>query len=97
MFPDPCIECLLSLCRIAINIGYYALVLNTSNLYGDPYLNCFLSALIEVPAYIMALFLLKYCSRHFCQSSTLFLGGIMIFCVHLIPIGNFQRLQLLMR
>nr|XP_033494561.1 solute carrier family 22 member 4-like [Epinephelus lanceolatus] len=73
---------------IIITISYYALILNTSNLNGDPYLNCFLSALVEVPAYIVALLLLKYCSRHFCQSSTLFLGGFMILCVHLIPMDS---------
>ncbi|KAM8741999.1 organic cation/carnitine transporter 2-like [Acanthopagrus schlegelii] len=72
---------------VAITISYYALILNTSNLHGDPYLNCFLSALTEVPAYIIAMLLLQYCSRRFCQSSTLFLGGIMILCVHLIPIA----------
>uniref|UniRef100_A0A672I776 Solute carrier family 22 member 4-like n=1 Tax=Salarias fasciatus TaxID=181472 RepID=A0A672I776_SALFA len=60
--------------------SYYALAFNTSNLHGDPYLNCFISAVIEVPAYLIALILLQYCSRHFCQSSTLLLGGIMIFC-----------------
>ncbi|XP_049890144.1 solute carrier family 22 member 4-like [Epinephelus moara] len=77
-----------SLLWIIITISYYALILNTSNLNGDPYLNCFLSALVEMPAYIVALLLLKYCSRHFCQSSTLFLGGFMILCVHLIPVDS---------
>ncbi|KAM9348843.1 organic cation/carnitine transporter 2-like [Symphorus nematophorus] len=76
-----------SLLWIIITISYYALILNTSNLHGNPFLNCFLSAVTEVPAYIIALLLLQYCSRHFCQSSTLFLGGVMILCVHLIPIG----------
>ncbi|XP_070773242.1 solute carrier family 22 member 4-like [Enoplosus armatus] len=75
-----------SLLWIIITISYYALILNTSNLHGDPYLNCFLSAVTEVPAYIIALLLLQYCSRHLCQSSTLFLGGVMILCVNLIPI-----------
>ncbi|XP_076607128.1 solute carrier family 22 member 4 [Chaetodon auriga] len=70
---------------IIITISYYALILNTSNLHGDPYINCFLSATTEVPAYIIALLLLQFCSRHLCQSSTLFLGGVMILCVHLIP------------
>lgn len=78
----------LNVCRIVITISYYALLLNTSNLHGDPYLNCFLSALTEVPAYLIALLSLQYCSRHFCQASTLFVGGVMILCVHLIPIGN---------
>uniref|UniRef100_A0A673C229 Solute carrier family 22 member 5-like n=1 Tax=Sphaeramia orbicularis TaxID=375764 RepID=A0A673C229_9TELE len=79
---------LCSLLWIVITISYYALLLNTSNLHGDPYMNCFLSALTEVPAYIIALVLLKFCSRHICQSSTLFVGGVMILCVHLIPIGK---------
>ncbi|XP_062288990.1 solute carrier family 22 member 4-like [Scomber scombrus] len=77
---------LCSLMWVIITMGYYALILNTSNLHGDPYLNCFFSAMTEVPAYIVALLLLQHCSRHLCQSSTLFLGGVMILCVHLIPI-----------
>ncbi|XP_030010419.1 solute carrier family 22 member 4-like [Sphaeramia orbicularis] len=75
-----------SLLWVIVNMSYYALLLNTSNLHGSPYMNCFLSAVTEVPAYIIALVLLKFCSRHICQSSTLFLGGVMILCVHLIPI-----------
>lgn len=72
-------------------MNYYALILNTSNLHGDPYVNCFLSAATEVPAYIIALILLKYCSRRLCQSVPLFFGGVMILCVNLIPIGNVQH------
>lgn len=78
----------LDVCRIVITISYYGLILNTSNLHGDPYLNSFLSAVTEVPAYLIALLSLQYLSRRFCQASTLFIGGVMILCVHLIPIGN---------
>ncbi|CAJ1063485.1 solute carrier family 22 member 4-like [Xyrichtys novacula] len=78
---------LCSLLWIIITIGYYALTLNTSNLHGNPYLNCFLSASTEVPAYLIALLLLRFCPRRFCQSSTLMLGGVMILCVNLIPMG----------
>ncbi|KAM4544852.1 solute carrier family 22 member 4-like [Odontesthes bonariensis] len=84
------IACITLLCAslwMIITISYYGLILNTSNLHGDPYLNCFFSAVVEVPAYLIALLLLKYCSRHLCQSSTLIVGGVMILCVHLIPIG----------
>ncbi|XP_041658016.1 solute carrier family 22 member 5-like [Cheilinus undulatus] len=78
---------LCSLLWIIIAISYYALSLNTSNLHGNPFLNCFFSALTEVPAYILALLLLEFCPRRISQSSTLLLGGIMILCVNLIPIG----------
>ncbi|XP_036379790.1 solute carrier family 22 member 5-like [Megalops cyprinoides] len=74
-----------SILWMIITMGYYALILNTSNLHGDPYFNCFLSAVTEVPAYFIALALLKYCPRKFCQSSTLFLGGTVILFIHLVP------------
>ncbi|KAM9788586.1 uncharacterized protein ACB057_013132 [Neosynchiropus ocellatus] len=77
---------LCSLLWVIITIGYFALILNTSNLHGDPYLNAFLSAVAEVPAYLIALTLLRFFSRRLCQSSTLFIGGVMILCVHLLPI-----------
>uniref|UniRef100_A0A3B3YAB4 Major facilitator superfamily (MFS) profile domain-containing protein n=1 Tax=Poecilia mexicana TaxID=48701 RepID=A0A3B3YAB4_9TELE len=69
-----------------VAMNYFALILNTSNLHGDPYLNCFLSAATEVPAYIIVLLLLRFSSRRLCQSASLLLGGIMIICVNLIPI-----------
>ncbi|KAI1902936.1 hypothetical protein AGOR_G00021430 [Albula goreensis] len=68
-----------------ITLGYYSLILNTSNLHGDPYFNCFLSAITEVPAYFIAMLLLKYTPRKLCQSSTLFLGGIVILFIRLVP------------
>ncbi|XP_061747472.1 organic cation/carnitine transporter 2-like [Nerophis ophidion] len=77
------------LCQLlwfVITLSYYALILNTSNLHGDPYLNCFLSAVTEVPAYLIALLLLHFCYRRLSQSTTLLVGGVMILCVHLIPI-----------
>ncbi|KAL0994547.1 hypothetical protein UPYG_G00123810 [Umbra pygmaea] len=79
------ITILCSLLWIIISCGYYALILNTSNLHGNPYFNCFLSGVAEVPAYFIALLLLRYCSRHFCQSSTLLLGGAVILVISLVP------------
>lgn len=70
---------------MVITLGYFSLILNTSNLAGNPYLNAFLSALVEVPAYIIALLLLKFCSRHVCQSSTLLLGGAVIIFIRFVP------------
>ncbi|XP_027886163.1 solute carrier family 22 member 4 isoform X3 [Xiphophorus couchianus] len=78
--------------RMIVAMNYFALILNTSNLHGDPYLNCFLSAATEVPAYIVVLLLLRYSSRRLCQSATLLLGGI---CVNLIP-TDFPGVSLLL-
>ncbi|XP_076152984.1 solute carrier family 22 member 4-like [Alosa pseudoharengus] len=74
-----------SILWIVITMSYYALLLNTTNLHGDPYFNFFLSAAVELPAYVGAMLLLKFCPRHFCQSSTLFLGGAVILLTQLVP------------
>uniref|UniRef100_A0A3B3RKG7 Solute carrier family 22 member 4 n=1 Tax=Paramormyrops kingsleyae TaxID=1676925 RepID=A0A3B3RKG7_9TELE len=78
------ITVLCSLLWTVIILGYQALVLNTSNLHGNPYLNCFLSGIVEVPANLVAMIMLKYYSRHFCQSSTLLLGGTIILLILMI-------------
>ncbi|XP_007233987.2 solute carrier family 22 member 4 [Astyanax mexicanus] len=70
---------------MAINIGYFGLSLNTSNLIGDPFLNCFLSAVAEVPAYIIATLLLKSCPRRPLLSGFLSIGGGFLLLIQLIP------------
>ncbi|KAJ8408769.1 hypothetical protein AAFF_G00245870 [Aldrovandia affinis] len=82
-----CITIMLSLVWMIISIGYFALSLNTSNLHGNSYLNCFFSAAVEIPAYIMAWLLFRYCPRRFCLFSMLFLGGVVLLFSQLIP-GN---------
>ncbi|XP_010899166.1 solute carrier family 22 member 4 isoform X2 [Esox lucius] len=79
------ITSLCSLLWMIITCGYFALILNTSNLHGNPYFNCFLSGAAEVPAYFIALLLLRSFSRHLCQSSTLFLGGTVILSISMVP------------
>ncbi|CAJ0960766.1 unnamed protein product [Ranitomeya imitator] len=68
-----------------ISVGYFGLSLNTPNLHGDPYVNCFLSAIIEVPAYIIAWLLLRNFPRRYSTSSTLFLGGVVLLFIQLVP------------
>ncbi|XP_067279417.1 solute carrier family 22 member 4 [Pseudorasbora parva] len=70
---------------MAINIGYFGLSLNTTNLSGDPFLNCFLSAVTEVPAYIVSTFLLKSCPRRPVLSAFLIIGGGFLLLLQLIP------------
>ncbi|XP_062976773.1 solute carrier family 22 member 4 [Elgaria multicarinata webbii] len=67
------------------SIGYFGLSLNTPNLHGDAYLNCFLSAVIEVPAYVIAWLLLRTIPRRYSISGTLFLGGGIILFIQLVP------------
>ncbi|XP_043076842.1 solute carrier family 22 member 5 [Puntigrus tetrazona] len=70
---------------MSINVGYFGLSLNTTNLSGDPFLNCFLSAVTEVPAYIVSTFLLKSCPRRPVLTAFLLIGGGFLLLVQLIP------------
>ncbi|XP_047734538.1 solute carrier family 22 member 4 isoform X1 [Prionailurus viverrinus] len=67
------------------SVGYFALSLNAPNLHGDAYLNCFLSALIEVPAYITAWLLLQTLPRRYIIAGVLFLGGGVLLLIQLVP------------
>ncbi|XP_032067291.1 solute carrier family 22 member 4 isoform X1 [Thamnophis elegans] len=67
------------------SIGYFGLSLSTPNLHGDAYFNCFLSAVIEVPAYVIAWLLLRVFPRRYTISGTLFLGGGVILFIQLVP------------
>ncbi|CAK6976291.1 organic cation/carnitine transporter 2 [Scomber scombrus] len=68
-----------------LTIGYFALSLNTSNLYGNAFFNCFLSALVEMPAYTLSWLLFRWCSRRLTLFATLFMGGLFLLLIQLIP------------
>ncbi|KAL2095135.1 hypothetical protein ACEWY4_009854 [Coilia grayii] len=70
---------------LSTNMGYYGLSLNTSNLSGDPFLNCFLSAVAEVPGYIVSTVLLKTCPRRPLLMSFLIIGGGFLLLIQIIP------------
>ncbi|KAL1252333.1 hypothetical protein QQF64_017026, partial [Cirrhinus molitorella] len=80
-----CMTVLLCLIWAAVSIGYHALSLNTSSLHGNIYLNCLFSAVVEVPAQIMAWLMLRCWPRRLSLSSTLSLGGLVLLFVQLIP------------
>ncbi|XP_073727121.1 organic cation/carnitine transporter 2 isoform X2 [Misgurnus anguillicaudatus] len=80
-----CITFLLSLVWFTVSIGYCALSLNTSNLHGNIYVNSLLSAVVEVPALIMAWLMFRCWPRRLCLSSTLLLGGLVLLIIHFIP------------
>ncbi|XP_008989648.1 solute carrier family 22 member 4 isoform X3 [Callithrix jacchus] len=74
------------------SVGYFALSLDAPNLHGDAYLNCFLSALIEVPAYIIAWLLLRTLPRRYIIAAVLFWGGGVLLFIQLVPAGAYNRM-----
>ncbi|XP_063148402.1 organic cation/carnitine transporter 2-like [Candoia aspera] len=70
---------------MVISIGYFGLSLDTPNLHGDIYLNCFLSAVIEIPAYTVSWLLLQNLPRRYSMAAVLFLGGCVLLFIQLVP------------
>ncbi|XP_041808310.1 solute carrier family 22 member 5 [Chelmon rostratus] len=68
-----------------LTIAYFALSLNTANLHGNAYFNCFLSAVVEMPAYTLSWIMFRWCSRRLSLFSTLFMGGLFLLFIQLIP------------
>ncbi|KAM9373379.1 organic cation/carnitine transporter 2-like isoform 2-T2 [Phaethornis superciliosus] len=68
-----------------ISVGYFGLSLDTPNLHGDVYMNCFLSAVIEVPAYTISWLLLRNLPRRYSMAAALFLGGCVLLFIQLVP------------
>ncbi|XP_051903651.1 solute carrier family 22 member 5-like [Hippocampus zosterae] len=58
-----------------ITMSYLAMSLNTSNLHGDAYLNCFLSAAVEIPAYIITWLMFRRFPRRLTMAGWLFSAG----------------------
>ncbi|NXB53886.1 S22A5 protein, partial [Leucopsar rothschildi] len=67
------------------SVGYFGLSLDTPNLHGDVYVNCFLSAVIEVPAYVISWLLLRNLPRRYSMAAALFLGGCVLLFIQLVP------------
>uniref|UniRef100_A0A8C6TW84 Major facilitator superfamily (MFS) profile domain-containing protein n=1 Tax=Neogobius melanostomus TaxID=47308 RepID=A0A8C6TW84_9GOBI len=66
-------------------ISYYALSLNTSQLHTNPFLSCFIFALVEIPAYVCSWLALRYLPRRTSIITTLCLGSVPLFLLELVP------------
>uniref|UniRef100_A0A8C8T724 Solute carrier family 22 (organic cation transporter), member 21 n=1 Tax=Peromyscus maniculatus bairdii TaxID=230844 RepID=A0A8C8T724_PERMB len=70
---------------LTISVGYFGLSLDTPNLHGNIYMNSFLLAAVEVPAYVLAWLLLQHVSRRYSMAGALFLGGSVLLLMQLVP------------
>ncbi|XP_033496390.2 organic cation/carnitine transporter 2-like isoform X1 [Epinephelus lanceolatus] len=76
---------ILCLVWVTINAGYYGLSLNTSRLHADPYISCFLSAAVEVPAYVSSWLSLRYLPRRLSVICTMLMAGMSLYFIQLVP------------
>ncbi|XP_005923135.1 solute carrier family 22 member 5 isoform X1 [Haplochromis burtoni] len=78
---------ILCLVWFTLSTGYFGLSLNTSRLHADPFISCFISAAVEVPAYITSWLALQYLPRRLAVVSILLLGGASLYFIQLVPHG----------
>uniref|UniRef100_A0A8C4RKB1 Solute carrier family 22 member 5-like n=1 Tax=Erpetoichthys calabaricus TaxID=27687 RepID=A0A8C4RKB1_ERPCA len=76
---------LVCLIWMANTIGYYGISLNTSNMNGDPYITCFISAATEIAAYTIAWAILKHAPRRCVLSILLLLSGSLLLFIQFVP------------
>ncbi|XP_074466701.1 organic cation/carnitine transporter 2-like [Sebastes fasciatus] len=76
---------ILCLVWFTLSIGYYGLSLNTSRLHANPYISCFISAAIEVPAYISCWLALRYLPRRLSVICILLFAGLSLYFIQLVP------------
>ncbi|XP_030009208.1 solute carrier family 22 member 5-like isoform X3 [Sphaeramia orbicularis] len=72
-------------------IGYIALSYNTSQLHGDPFISCFLSALVELPAYVSTFLVLRYLPRKVCVIGFSLLAAASLYLIPLMPQSVFMK------
>ncbi|XP_070839232.1 organic cation/carnitine transporter 2-like [Chaetodon trifascialis] len=65
--------------------GYFGLSLNSAQLSGNPYISCFISGAVEVPAYICCWLALQHLPRRLSVSFTAILGALSLFFIQLVP------------
>ncbi|XP_049447059.1 solute carrier family 22 member 4-like [Epinephelus fuscoguttatus] len=76
---------ILGFVSFTVTAGYYALSFNTPQLHADPYISCFISAAVEVPAYISSWLALRYLPRRLSVIITLLLGAVPLYLIQLVP------------
>lgn len=76
-----------SLPRFTLSTGYYGLSLNSSQMHPNPFISSFLSAAVEVPAYISIWVALRFCRRKLCLLTTLVFAAASLLFIQLVPEG----------
>nr|XP_023686486.1 solute carrier family 22 member 5-like [Paramormyrops kingsleyae] len=70
---------------IVTSMTYYGLSLNTPNMGGDPYLNCFISAVTEIVAYVATWLFMRYTVRRFTLIFLFLLSGVTLLVIKFVP------------
>uniref|UniRef100_A0A3Q3AJK2 Major facilitator superfamily (MFS) profile domain-containing protein n=1 Tax=Kryptolebias marmoratus TaxID=37003 RepID=A0A3Q3AJK2_KRYMA len=76
---------ILSAKMFTMTTGYCSLSFNAAQLHSNPYVSCFISAVVEIPAYVSSWMALRYLPRRWSVIGTLILGAVPLFFIQLVP------------
>ncbi|XP_054610978.1 solute carrier family 22 member 4-like [Dunckerocampus dactyliophorus] len=68
-----------------LSVCYYGLSLNTSRLHSDPYISCFLSAVVEVPAYSSTYLAVRFLPRRVAVILVFLVVALSLLFIQLVP------------
>lgn len=69
----------------ANSLTYYGLALNSSKMEGNPFVNMFVMALVELPSYVIVVVLLDKTGRRSLTSTFMLLGGAVCLLTAIVP------------
>ena len=69
----------MDICRFVMGFTYYGISMHTGDLGGNPYVTFILSALVEFPSYLLAMWLFKSYGRWVALLDCLFISLFVIF------------------
>ncbi|KAG7215897.1 hypothetical protein INR49_002533 [Caranx melampygus] len=84
---------ILCLLTFTATIDYYGLSFNTAQLHADVFISSFISAAVEVPAYISSWLALRYVPRRLSVIVTMLGGAVPLYIIILVP-KNLSNLSL---
>ncbi|XP_061660137.1 solute carrier family 22 member 4-like [Syngnathoides biaculeatus] len=75
------------LCYVAFTMsaGYYGISYNTTQFHTNAYISCFISAAVELPAYVSSWLALRYVSRRMSVIGSLLLAAVPLYFIQLVP------------
>jgi sugar phosphate permease len=78
--------------RVVNSMTYYTLMLNVSNMEGNPFMNFFWQSLVELPGYVVGKYLSDRFGRRWTQA-VLFLALILAVVVVICIVGRKYRVR----
>lgn len=81
------------ICWVVCGLSYYALVLNVTNMAGNPFMNFFWQSIVELPGYMLGRVLSNYIGRRWTQTGAYLaasIANILVISVHHLHIPGLE-------